>query len=309
MLRHALITLSHSEKMRRMTSDFAPTRRMARRFVAGEKREDAVAVIRQLNATGALVTLDYLGEHVVDKTLAQASAAEYKAVLAEIAARDLKSGVSLKLSAMGLHIDSEFCYETVRSIVAVAAEKERFVRIDIEESALVDITITIYRRLREEFDNVGMALQAYLHRTRDDLQSLIDDGIADVRLVKGAYDESPDIAWQERGKIQEEIIALAKMMLTPHARENGARMALGSHDDVVYNEVIAFAKQQGIDPQSWEIQFLYGIRRDELRRLLAGGIRMRVYVPYGESWYPYFMRRLAERPANLLFFLRAFAGK
>ena len=309
MLRHALIALSHSSKMQRLTSDFPPARRVARRFVAGEKREDALAVIRQLNEMGALVTLDYLGEHVSDKQLARASAEEYKTVLSEIAENDLKSGVSLKLSAMGLHIDVEFCYETVREIVALAHEKNRFVRIDMEESALVDVTLELYRRLRQEFDNVGTVLQAYLHRTRDDLQSLIDDGIADIRLVKGAYDEPPEIAWQEREKIQEEMIALSKMMLTPEARSKGARMALGSHDDVVYNEVIAFAAENNIDPQSWEIQFLYGIRRDELRRLLADGMRMRVYVPYGESWYPYFMRRLAERPANLMFFLRAAAGK
>jgi len=309
MLRQALLALSQSSRMQQLTSDFPPARRVARRFVAGEKREDALSVIRQLNEIGALVTLDYLGEHVSDKNLARASVEEYKTVLKEIAAQDLKSGVSLKLSAMGLHIDPEFCYENVREIVALAGQNNRFVRIDMEESALVDITLEIYRRLREEFDNVGTVLQAYLHRTRDDLQKLIDDGIADIRLVKGAYKEPPDIAWQEREKIQQEMIDLAIMMLTPEAREQGARMALGSHDDLVYNKVIAFANEQGIDPQSWEIQFLYGIRRDELRRLLGEGIRMRVYVPYGESWYPYFMRRLAERPANLTFFLRAAAGK
>ena len=308
MLRHVLIALSHSKTMQRMTSDFPPARKVARRFVAGEKREDALRVIAQLNKMGALVTLDYLGEHVTDKELARASVLEYKSVLAEIAGRNLQSGVSLKLSAMGLHIDPDFCYANVREIVAIAAENNRFVRIDMEESALVDITLDIYRRLRSEFDNVGTVLQAYLHRTRDDLQKLIDEGIADIRLVKGAYDEPPEIAWQKREKIRQEIIALAKMMLSPTARAHNARMALGSHDDMVYEAVIDYARAQGIDPQSWEIQFLYGIRRDELRRLLAAGMRMRVYVPYGESWYPYFMRRLAERPANLKFFLRAAAG-
>ncbi len=309
MLRRALLALSHSSKMQRMTSDFPPARRVARRFVAGEKREDALTVIKQLNEMGALVTLDYLGEHVSDKSLARASVEEYKAVLQEVADQNLKSGVSLKLSAMGLHIDQTFCYDNVREIVALARDNHRFVRIDMEESALVDITLDIYRRLRQEFDNVGVVLQAYLHRTRDDLQKLIDEEIADIRLVKGAYDEPPDIAWQEREKIQQELAALAKMMLSSQARQKAARMALGSHDDLVYNDVIAFARAQGIDPQSWEIQFLYGIRRDELKRLLDEGIRMRVYVPYGESWYPYFMRRLAERPANLTFFLRAAAGK
>jgi proline dehydrogenase len=309
MLRRLLITLSHNNTMRRMTRDFAPTRRMARRFVAGEKRADALAAIARLNKMGALVTLDYLGEHVSDKALARASAQEYQAVLGEIAANNLQSGISLKLSAMGLHIDTEFCYANVRDIVRVAARHQRFVRIDIEESALVDVTLAIYRRLRAEFNNVGLVLQAYLHRTRNDLQTLIDEGIADIRLVKGAYDESPEIAWQARSKIQQEMIALAKMMLAPEARARGARMALGSHDDFIYNEIIAFTRTQGIAAQDWEIQFLYGIRRDELARLLADGVRMRIYVPYGESWYPYFMRRLAERPANLIFFLRAAAGK
>ncbi len=309
MLRQILIALSHSGTMQRMTVDFPPARRVARRFVAGESREDALQVIQKMNDGGVLVTLDYLGEHVTDKGLARASVEEYKTVLETIGARGLKSGVSLKLSAMGVHIDETFCYDNVREIVAVAREKQRFVRIDMEESALVDTTLRIYRELRQEFDNVGTVLQAYLHRTRGDLQALIDEGIADIRLVKGAYDEPPEIAWQDRAKIQEEIIDLSKMMLTPEARKKGARLALGSHDDVVYNQVIAYAAEQGVEPDSWEIQFLYGIRRDELRRLVAEGHRMRVYVPYGESWYPYFMRRLAERPANLLFFLRAAAGR
>ncbi len=309
MLRQILIALSHSGTMQRMTVDFPPARRVARRFVAGESREDALQVIQKMNDGGVLVTLDYLGEHVTDKGLARASVEEYKTVLETIGARGLKSGVSLKLSAMGVHIDETFCYDNVREIVAVAREKQRFVRIDMEESALVDTTLRIYRELRQEFDNVGTVLQAYLHRTRGDLQALIDEGIADIRLVKGAYDEPPEIAWQDRAKIQEEIIDLSKMMLTPEAREKGARLALGSHDDAVYNQVIAYAADQGVAPDSWEIQFLYGIRRDELRRLVAEGHRMRVYVPYGESWYPYFMRRLAERPANLLFFLRAAAGR
>ena len=309
LLRHILIAFSHSDAMRRLTSDFSPARGVARRFVAGEKREDALSVIQKLNEAGILVTLDYLGEHVEDKALARASVNEYKTVLQEVAARGLKSGVSLKLSAMGLHIDPEFCYENVREIVAVARENQRFVRIDMEESSFVTTTLAIYRRLRSNFDNVGVVLQAYLHRTHDDLQELLDDGIADVRLVKGAYDEPPETAWRDRAKIQQELAGLAKWMLSPEARAQGARVALGSHDDVVYNDVISYARTQNLDPQSWEIQFLYGIRRDELQRLLAEGMRMRIYLPYGESWYPYFMRRLAERPANLMFFLRAAAGK
>ncbi|NOZ71239.1 MAG: proline dehydrogenase [Chloroflexi bacterium] len=308
MLRQTLLVLSHSKSLQRLVSEFSPARRLARRFVAGEQQEEALRVIQQLNKSGALVTLDYLGEHVTEERRARAYVAEYKALLAEIAQQNLQSGVSLKLSAMGLHIDPEFCYQNVCEVVAVAREQQRFVRIDIEESELVDITLEIYRRLRETFSNVGIALQAYLFRTRDDLQALLDEGIADVRLVKGAYDEPDDIAWQARGDIQNSLIELSQALLSPAAVAAGARLALGSHDDVVYKAVIAFAHAQGIDPQCWEIQFLYGIRRDELERLLQAGHRLRVYVPYGALWYPYFVRRLAERPANLLFFLRALAG-
>ena len=308
MLRHTLIALSHSGNAQRFVTGFGPARRVARRFVAGETRQEALDVIRKLNGMGMLVTLDYLGEHVVEREAALDNVREYQEVLADITAADLKSGISLKLSAMGLHIDKEFCYENVREIVAVAKEEGRFVRIDMEESALVDVTLELFRRLRQEFDNVGTVIQAYLHRSRDDVAALIEEGVADLRLVKGAYDEPAEIAWQDRGKIRSELIDLCKMMLAPEARAQGARLALGSHDDAVYNIVAEYAAQQGVDPASWEIQFLYGIRRDEQRRLAQAGHRMRIYVPYGHSWYPYFMRRLAERPANLLFFLRALAG-
>ncbi len=309
MLRRPLIALSHSGNMRRFVTGFMPARRVARRFVAGETRADALAVIRQLNQAGMLATVDYLGEHVTERESALANVQEYRAVLAAIAAENLQSGVSLKLSAMGLHIDEEFCYENVRQIVATAKGHKRFVRIDIEESSLVDTTLALYRRLRADFDNVGTVLQAYLFRTKDDVRGLIEDGIANLRLVKGAYDEPASIAWRDRPTIQKEMIELSQMLLAPDARSRNARVAIGSHDDVVYNALATWAAEQGIDPQSWEIQFLYGIRRDEQRRLTQAGQRMRIYVPYGQSWYPYFMRRLAERPANLFFFLRALVGE
>ncbi|NOX63520.1 MAG: proline dehydrogenase [Chloroflexi bacterium] len=309
MLRHTLIALSHSSRAQRFVTGFGPARRVARRFVAGETRQEALDAIRKLNDMGMLVTVDFLGEHVEERGAALANVQEYQEVLADITANALKSGISLKLSAMGLHVDKEFCYENVRQIVAVAKREGRFVRIDMEESALVDVTLELYRRLRAEFDNVGAVIQAYLHRSRDDVAALIEEGAADLRLVKGAYDEPAEIAWQDRDAIRHELIELCKMMLAADARRRGARLALGSHDDAVYNVVARYAAQQGVDPASWEIQFLYGIRRDEQRRLVRAGHRMRIYVPYGHSWYPYFMRRLAERPANLLFFLRALAGE
>ncbi len=294
--------------MRRFVTGFPISRRVARRFVAGERREEAIQVIEELNQAGLLATIDYLGEHVSERAAAQANVQEYLAILAEIDEKDLQSGVSLKLSAMGLHIDTEFCYQNVRQIVAAAHKHNRFIRIDIEESYLVDITLEIYRRLRTEFDNVGTVIQSYLYRSKSDVQALLDDGIADLRLVKGAYDEPDNIAWQERSAIQQELIALCQMLLEPEAQAKGACLAIGSHDDGVYDALAKYASARAIDPKQWEIQFLYGIRRDEQQRLVAEGHRMRIYVPYGQSWYPYFMRRLAERPANLVFLMRALVG-
>lgn len=308
MLRRSLISLSHSSAAQRFVTGFPPARRVARRFVAGETQAEALAVIRQLNQAGMLATVDYLGEHVTEREAASANVREYEAVLAAIAAAGLQSGVSLKLSAMGLHIDPDFCFANVRQIVAAARQAQRFVRIDIEESSLVDVTLAIYRRLRAEFDNVGVVLQSYLFRTEADVQALIAAGMADLRLVKGAYDEPESIAWQDRETIRQQLVGLSRLLLGPEARAQGARLAVGSHDDVVYNAVAAHAAAAGVDPQTWEIQFLYGIRRDEQARLVAAGQRVRIYVPYGRAWYPYFMRRLAERPANLFFFLRALVG-
>ncbi len=308
MLRRPLIALSHSGSARRFVTGFPPARRVARRFVAGEARADALAVIRQLNQSGMVATVDYLGEHVTEREAALANVSEYLGVLDALASEGLQSGVSLKLSAMGLHIDPAFCFDNVRTVVARAKQHDRFVRIDMEESSLVDTTLDLYRRLRSEFDNVGTVIQAYLHRTKADVQALIDEGNADLRLVKGAYDEPVSIAWRDRPSIQRELTELSEMLLAPEARSRGARLALGSHDDVVYNAVAAWAAAHDVPPDAWEIQFLYGIRRDEQKRLAEEGHRMRVYVPYGQSWYPYFMRRLAEKPANLVFFLRALIG-
>lgn len=308
MLRRSLIALSHSSKARSFVTGFPPARRVARRFVAGETRAEALAVIRQLNQSGMVATVDYLGEHVTEREAATANVNEYLAVLDAIAGEQLQSGVSLKLSAMGLHVDPEFCYDNVRQVVARAHQHDRFVRIDMEESSLVDTTLALYHRLRSEFDNVGTVIQAYLFRTKEDVEALIADGYADLRLVKGAYDESADIAWRDRPAIQQELTDLSKRLLAPDARAQGARLALGSHDDVVYNAVATWAAEQDVRPDDWEIQFLYGIRREEQKRLAQDGHRMRIYVPYGQSWYPYFMRRLAERPANLVFFLRALVG-
>ena len=282
-----------------------PAQRVARRFVAGERLEDAIAVIRSLNAQGMRATLDYLGENVLSETAARAAADAYVDALTAIHQEGLQSGVSVKLTHLGLDLGEDVAYENVRRVVARAAEVGRFVRIDMESSAYVDRTLAIYRRLRREFSNVGAVVQAYLYRTPEDVAALVQEGIADLRLVKGAYDEPPTLAWQDRQRIREAFFALIRQLWEPAARARGSRIAVASHDEAIINYTCTTAQRMGIPPDAFEFQFLYGVRRERARSLVTAGYRMRIYVPYGTHWYPYFMRRLAERPANLIFFLRA----
>ncbi len=308
-VRKAFLALSRNPRIQPLIVSFPPSRRVARRFVAGERLEDAVAVVRALNARGMTATLDHLGENVTNPEEARLAADAYLDALEAIRSHDLQAGVSVKLTHLGLDLGDEVAYENVRRIVERAAEVGRFVRIDMESSAYVDRTLAIYRRLREEFSNVGTVVQSYLFRTEEDVRQLIDEGIADLRLVKGAYDEPSDIAYQDRQRIREAFFALLRLMWTPDARTKGSRVAIGSHDEAVIRYACTLAERMGVPREEYEFQFLYGIRRDRAESLVAEGYRMRIYVPYGSQWYPYFMRRLAERPANLFFFLRALVGK
>ncbi len=307
-VRRFLLAMSRNPRMQERIVAFPPSRRVARRFVAGETLDDALAVIRALNGRGMTATLDHLGENVETAEDARAAADAYLEALDAIHRHGLRSGVSVKLTHLGLDLGDEVAFENLRRIVDKAAEVGRFVRIDMESSAYVDRTLAIYRRLRREFDNVGAVVQAYLHRTPEDVRQLIAEGIADLRLVKGAYDEPPDIALQDRQRIREAFFALLRQMWAPEARAKGSVVAVASHDEAVIRYACNLADRQGVGKDEFEFQFLYGIRRDRAEELVAEGYRMRLYVPYGSQWYPYFMRRLAERPANLFFFLRALVG-
>ncbi len=306
-VRRMLLWMARSPQWQRVILALPPARRVARRFVAGERLEDALAVIRMLNLQGMHATLDYLGENVTSEAVARSAADAYVDALMAIHREGLHSGVSVKLTHLGLDLDEAIAYENLHRIVACAAEVGRFVRIDMESSAYVGRTLALYRRIRETFDNVGVVVQSYLYRTPRDVASLIEAGIADVRLVKGAYDEPPSLAWQERRQIREAFYALLRQLWEPAARAKGSRVAVASHDDAIIHYTCTTARRVGIAPDAFEFQFLYGVRRERARALVAAGYRMRVYVPYGTHWYPYFMRRLAERPANLAFFLRAVA--
>jgi proline dehydrogenase len=281
---------------------------MARRFVAGETLQDALAAVLALNRQGLLATLDHLGENVTGHSEAIAAADEYLVALEALQRADVRCNVSVKLTQMGLDLGDDFCFSNVSRIVRKAAELGNFVRIDMEGSPYTVRTLVIYRRLRKQFSNCGIVIQAYLHRSRADVEALIAEGIGHFRLCKGAYDEPADIAYRERPVVTQALNELVRLCLEPAGRARGAYAAIASHDEAVINFARAFAYHHGIPPTDYEFQMLYGIRRELQADLVRRGHQVRIYVPYGTHWYPYFMRRLAERPTNLLFFLRALVG-
>ncbi len=307
-LRTALIALSKNKAIQDLIVRIPISRKMSRRFISGETLEDAVTAVQALNAQGMLATLDHLGENVSSEAEAVAAADEYLVALDALFAAQVKCNVSVKLTQMGLDLGDDFCLENVGRIVAKAAELGNFVRIDMEGSPYTERTIGVYRRLRGRYRNVGLVVQAYLHRTQADVEALIAEGIGHFRLCKGAYDEPATIAYRERPRVTQAMNDLFRTCMTPEARAKGAYAAVASHDEEVVNFARAYAHQHDVPPDAYEFQMLYGIRRELQTDLVKKGHKVRIYVPYGTHWYPYFMRRLAERPANLLFFLRALVG-
>jgi len=307
-LRSVLIALSRNKQLQDLIVRFPVSRRMARRFVAGETLEDALAAVKTLNAQGMMATLDHLGENVTSQEEARAAADEYLTALEALFVARANCNVSVMLTQMELEQGDDFCYENVARIVRKAAELGNFVRIDMEGSPYTERTLAIYRRLRQSHRNVGIVVQAYLHRTEADVQALINEGIGHFRLCKGAYDEPATIAYRERSRVTQALNDLVRLCLSAESRAKGAYTAVASHDEAVINFTRACVAQHNIPPAAYEFQMLYGIRRELQTQLVQAGYRMRIYVPYGTHWYPYFMRRLAERPANLLFFLRALVG-
>jgi proline dehydrogenase len=307
-MRTALITLSRSRALQDLIVRLPVSRQMARRFVAGEKLSDAIAAVQALNAQGILATLDHLGENVATEADATAAADEYLVALDAIHASGVQANVSVKLTQMGMDQSEEFCFVNVSRIIARAAELGNFVRIDMEGSPYTERTLALYRRLRRRYRNVGVVMQAYLHRTQSDVEALIDEGIGHFRLCKGAYDEPADIAYRSRPAVTQALNELVRTCLGPAGRAHAAYAAIASHDTEVINFTRAFAYQWEVPPDAYEFQMLYGIRRELQTDLVRRGHKVRIYVPYGTHWYPYYMRRLAERPGNLLFFARALVG-
>jgi proline dehydrogenase len=290
--------LSHQKHLRQWMETSALAQRLSRRFVAGEELTEALEVGRRVNAQGITLTLDHLGENVTSLEEAAQSRDAYLQILREICVSGIQANVSIKLTQFGMDLSEQACRENVQQLVARAAERNSFVRVDMESSAYTDRTLGLVTDLYERFGCVGTVIQAYLYRSRADLEMLCDCGIR-VRLCKGAYLEPPAVAFRHKSEVDRNYVDLMRTLL-----ERGTYPAIATHDEKMIETTIAFARERRIGPEKFEFQMLYGIRRDLQRKLAAERYGMRLYVPFGKAWYPYFMRRLAERPANLLFLAR-----
>jgi proline dehydrogenase len=298
MLRALLLRLSESQRLAQWVMRNAASRRMAQRFVAGKSLEEAVAAARVLNRAGRMVSLDYLGESVASEAEARRAAETYRSIFDRIAAEKLDANVSLKLTQLGLDLNASLCEELLESVVALAERYGNFVRIDMEGSAYTQRTIDLCKRMRAKSSAVGTVLQSYLYRSEQDANDLIRIGCR-IRLCKGAYQEPPEVAFPKKADVDANYIKLMKLLLP-----SGIYHGIATHDPRMIAATEEFVASNGIARDQFEFQMLYGIRTDLQDKLNHEGYRLRVYVPFGQDWFPYFMRRLAERPANLTFFLR-----
>lgn len=299
LLRSAFIALSRNRALRSFSEQSSLGRRLSGRFVAGMSIDDALSVCAAVNGDGMAVSVDSLGESVTSEAQACASAEAYHQLLDAIRARGLNANVSVKLTQMGMDFDPVFAESVMTEIVAHAAVIGNFVRVDMEGSNLTEPTIAMVERLHAQSPgHVGTVLQAYLYRTEADAERLLQQGIR-IRLCKGAYKEGPEVAFPEKAAVDANYLKLARRMVG-----SPVFCGMATHDETIINEICRYVQQQGIERSSFEFQMLYGVRRDLQRRLVREGYGVRVYIPFGPEWYPYFMRRLAERPANVLFLLR-----
>jgi proline dehydrogenase len=298
--------LSRSRALKRLASRYglATPDSFARRFIAGETIEEAIAASRALQAQGLLLTLDYLGERVRTAGEARAAADEYLRLMDVIVDSGIERNLSLKLTQLGVDIDRGLCVDQLRRILEPARGHGFFVRIDMENSPYTDITLQVFEQLwAQGYRNLGVALQAGLHRAEDDVRRMNALG-ARVRLVKGAYKEPPSVAHQQKREVDAAFARLMRLLL-----DEGTYPAIATHDERLLDETRAYAAARAVAPERFEFQMLYGIRRDLQAALVRDGYRVRVYVPFGRQWFPYFMRRLGERPANVAFVLRGILGE
>lgn len=301
MFRAFFIALSESRIIRSVAERSRIGRRLSGRFVAGMSLEEALQAIVATNARGMSVSIDNLGENVTSLDHARESASLYHRMIDEVSTRRLDANVSMKLTHMGLDLDEAVAKQIVHELVAHAARVNNFVRVDMEGSAYTQKTLDFVHDLHSRPGNashVGAVIQSYLRRSEQDVRDLCAAGIR-IRLCKGAYKEPADIAFQEKSEVDASFVALMKIML-----ESGVFHGIATHDPNMIDATIAFAKAENIPPGAFEFQMLYGVRRDLQEQLVKDGWGMRVYIPFGTEWYPYLMRRLAERPANAIFILK-----
>jgi proline dehydrogenase len=314
MLKMLLIYLSQAGWARRIVQGWGFARRTAARFVAGEILDDAIAVVKDLNDRGIYATLDHLGEHVTTREGAVSAADEILVILERLEREKAQSGISVKLSQIGLVLDPGLCQQNLHRILERARQGGIFIRIDMEDSTLTQATLDIFREVRDrEFSHyTGIVIQSSLYRSEEDLKQLLTEG-SSIRLCKGAYKEPRSVAYPRKSEVDENFDHLARLLLD-HSLRVGSEIsgagnfppipALATHDQDRIHKAIKYSREIGLPKSGFEFQMLYGIRGDLQQELIEKGFPVRVYVPYGEEWYPYFVRRLAERPANLWFFIK-----
>ncbi len=303
MLKATLLKAAGSPTLQRQVTSNPVARRVASRFIAGNTLDEADRVIRELNAKGATVALDYLGENTESEAQAREATGAYLAALDRIQDHELDANISVKLTALGMDISPELAVEEASKVAARGKEIGAMVGVDMESHRYAERTVETVHRLEQSYDNVGVCLQSYLFRTPDDLDRLNRWGVP-VRLVKGAYREPPEVAWQQKAQVDD---AFASLLDTVVAANPYPMVA--THDPALVRLTKTLVAKHRRDRATFEFQMLYGVRRDLQEQIVAEGYRLRVYVPYGTQWYPYFMRRLAERPANLYFFLSNLAKR
>lgn len=294
-LRDTLLYLAQNDNLRNFVVTNRATRSVSRRFVAGEALDEAVQATRVLNQRGMYVSLDHLGENVSDAQEAVSSTQDFITALDSIKQTGIDANISIKLTALGLDISQQLCEENVCRLLEQAQKYSIFVRIDMEGAAYTEQTVDIVLRMHKQFEHVGTVIQSCLYRSKKDVEQLIAQGVR-VRLVKGAYKEPKTIAMQEKSEVDHSYVQLMLLLLA-----RGNYPAIATHDEAIINATCKYARDHGISKEAFEFQMLYGIRRALQEKLVGQGYNMRIYVPYGSQWYPYLMRRMAERPANLMF--------
>jgi proline dehydrogenase len=320
MLRSLLIYLSQATWACNFVTKWSFAKKAASRFVAGEQLEDGIEVVKRLNSKGINATLDHLGEHTTTPEIARKAADEIIEIIDAIAESGVRANISIKLTQIGLSLDTVLCEDNLRRILTYAKSKHNFVRIDMEDSPWTKITLDLFVKMKSDFHltNSGVVIQSYLYRSEKDVRNIIDMG-GKVRLCKGAYKEPPEVAFPKKSDVDKNFDLLSKILIdcvkaqgSPRICDDGKFppiLAVASHDPDRLQYAKEYAKKMNIPKQALEFQMLYGIRRDLQDRLVSEGYPIRVYVPFGEEWYAYYVRRLAERPANLWFFISNFFRK